>query len=89
MPTVGTLAYTAVFYANGLTTAGTRDVATLALRNLREGDRGGDRDREVVKAEAVDQLIGVRVDLKRRNRRVEGRDLGHVLVLECKYNDGE
>lgn len=64
-----------------LAAAGARDVAALALGDLRDRHGGGHSNREVVKAEGAHHGVGVGVDLERRNRRVEGRDLRHVLVL--------
>lgn len=65
-----------------LSATGTGDVAATALGGLVGSDGGGDADGEAVEAERAQHVLGVGVDLERAGGRgVEGRHLGHVLVL--------
>lgn len=65
-----------------LSAAGTGDVATTALGSLVGGDGGGDADGQAVETERAQHVLGVGVNLEAAGSRgVEGRDLGHVLVL--------
>lgn len=63
-------------------TAGTNDVAAASSASVNVGvGNGSDVDWDRVEAETAEHLLGVDVDVKRRDRRVESRDLWNVLVL--------